>query len=101
MQAYQLNSSGLFTTPPVALGYAQNGNGGTPSLTHNNGAGSILWTAGAYGVRAYNASGAGALAPIYADAGAFGNTRFQNFVVANGLGYLAGVSGVTIYGAKS
>lgn len=99
-QGYQLNRSGFFTTPAVALGLAQAGNGGTPTLTHNNGRTSILWTVGGYGVRAYNAAGVGNLTTIYADSGAFTNVKFQNFVVANGLGYLGGASGVTIYGAK-
>eukprot|EP00884_Botryococcus_braunii_P008794 jgi/Botrbrau1/17916/Bobra.50_1s0017.1 len=99
LQVWQLASTGYFESPPIGTGPRQDGFGGTPTLTHNNGTNGIVWTTGSYGIRAYDASATGNITPIYTDnPGNF--VKFQHVVVANGLVFLAGDGTVSIYGPK-
>lgn len=96
---YQLGSNGLFQTPAIGGGPPQQGNGGTPTLSHNNGINGIVWTVDSTGLHAYDASSTGNISPIYNhNPGNF--IKFQQVVVANGLVFLAGDGFVTVYGAK-
>lgn len=97
---WQLGNNGYFQGTSIATGPAQGPPGGTPTLSHNNGANGIVWFAGVnYGIRAYDATSTGNLQPIFTD-NPGGITKFQTVVVANGLAFLGGTGAVHVYGPK-
>eukprot|EP00884_Botryococcus_braunii_P004205 jgi/Botrbrau1/13786/Bobra.0056s0037.1 len=98
LQAFQLGSNSYFNETPIATGPNQSSQGGTPTLSHNNGRNAILWTTGDYGIRAYDPSKQGSIMPIFSHVPDALSIKFQNVVVANGYVYLAGDGGITIYG---
>eukprot|EP00884_Botryococcus_braunii_P018334 jgi/Botrbrau1/5184/Bobra.0172s0054.1 len=99
LQVFQLGSNGYFQGAAIGTGPQQQGLGGTPTLSHNNGRDGIVWTLGSGGLKAYDATSTGNISPIYTDTPG-GYVKFQQVMVANGLVFVAADGAVNVYGVK-